>query len=62
MYSFFPNVSPGYAIVEQPINVVYFPLVSNQINNINIWLTDQQNRAIDLRGQPIIYRLHFRYN
>jgi hypothetical protein len=62
MYSFFPNVSPGYAIVEQPINVVYFPLVSNQINNINIWLTDQQNRAVDLRGQPIIYRLHFRYN
>ena len=27
IYSFFPNVSPGYKIIEVPVNLVYLPII-----------------------------------
>ena len=31
IYSFFPNVSPGYKIVENPRNLVYLPVILDKI-------------------------------
>ena len=28
IYSFFPKVSPGYKIIESPVNLVYLPINS----------------------------------
>jgi hypothetical protein len=32
IYSFFPNVSPGYKIVENPINLISLPLNTHSID------------------------------
>ena len=29
IYSFFPNVSPGYKIIENPHNILYLPITSD---------------------------------
>jgi len=34
IYSFFPSVSPGYKIVENPINLVYLPTILDKINTM----------------------------
>jgi hypothetical protein len=52
IYSFFPNVSPGYKIVESPNNLVYLPVErSGSIDRIRVWLTDQNNFKLILRGE-----------
>ena len=40
IYSFFPNVSPEYKIIENPNNLLYLPITANTIHSIIIWLTD----------------------
>ena len=60
LYSFFPNVKPGYKVVQDPINVVYLPINGDQIQNIRIWLTDQDGHALDFRGETITCRLSFK--
>ena len=41
IYSFFPDVSPGYKIIENPHNLLYLPITSDTIHSITIWLTYQ---------------------
>ena len=40
IYSFFPNVSPGYKIIENPHNHLYLQITAGKIHSITIWLTD----------------------
>ena len=62
IYSFNPNkVSPGYKIDERPNpKLIYFPVNTLAINSIRIWLTDQNNNLIDLRGETVTISLHLR--
>ena len=41
IYSFFPDVSSGYKIIENSHNLLYLPITSDTIHSITIWLTDQ---------------------
>ena len=41
IYSFFPNVSPGYKIVENPRNLVYLPVILDKINKMETVVADQ---------------------
>ena len=34
IYSFFPKVSPGYKIIESPVNLVYLPLTLDTIDRL----------------------------
>ena len=34
IHSFFPNVIPGYKIVESPINLVYLPITLDTIHSM----------------------------
>lgn len=34
IYWFFPNVSPGYKIVESPVNLVYLPITMDTIHSL----------------------------
>ena len=61
IYSFFPNVNPGYKIVERPINIQYLPITSNDIFSIRLWLTDQNGKKIDLRGETLTVRLELKH-
>ena len=61
IYSFYPNVSPGYKIVERPSpSLVFYPVSRNEINSMRVWLTDQNNESIDLRGEQITVRICIR--
>ena len=51
--SFYPDVEPGYKIDYTPRHLVYLPVVSNPIQNIRCWLTDQDNKPIKMRGELV---------
>jgi hypothetical protein len=55
-----PNVSPGNKIVVEPVNPIYLPVNRDVINEVNIWLTDQDNEILDLQGEKIVVTLHMR--
>ena len=60
LFGFFPNVVPGGKIIETPTNLVYIPLTLDVITSLQIWLTDQNNTLLNLRGERITVRLHLR--
>ena len=49
IYSFLPDVSPGFKIIESPHNLLYLPITSDAIHSITIWLTDQNGNELNLR-------------
>jgi hypothetical protein len=57
IYSFFPNVEPGYKIVETPPNLVYLSVNKNEISSIEVTMIDQDGR---LHGEKLTIRLHIR--
>jgi hypothetical protein len=60
IYSFFPNVGPGYKIIEVPVNLVYIPVTLYTISLIEATLTDQNGKLINLRGEELSIRFHIR--
>ena len=60
IYSFFPDVSPGYKIIESPVNLVYLPLLTDTIQNLNLSITDQDENVLNLRGEKLTARFHIR--
>ena len=60
IYSFFPNVSPGYKIIENPHNLLYLPITADTIHSSTIWLTDQNGDELNLRGENLSMRFHLR--
>lgn len=61
LYSFYPNVSPGYKIVERPNpSLLYYPISRHDISRMRVWLTDQNGNLIDLRGETLTIRIHVR--
>ena len=53
IYSSFPDVTPGYTIIENPHNLLYLPITSDTIQSITIWLTDQTGNELNLRGENL---------
>ena len=60
IYSFFPNVSPGYKIVESPRNLIYLPVILDTIYSMEVSITDQDDNQLNLRGETITMRFHIR--
>lgn len=60
IYSFFPNVGPGYKIIEIPINLVYLPITLYTLSSMETKLTDQNGKLINLRGEELSMRFHIR--
>ena len=60
IYNFFPNVSPGEKIVSQPKHLIYIPLTMNVITSMTSWMTDQNQKALDLRGEELTLTYHIR--
>ena len=58
IYSFYPNVSPGYKIVERPNpSLIYYRVNIPNISRIRLWLTDQDNNPVDVRGERVTARI-----
>lgn len=62
IYEFSPDVDPGYKINQCPINVIYLPLNTQQINTLVVKIIDQKGDLINFRGENINIRLHLRKN
>ena len=60
IYSFFPNVGPGYKIIEVPTNLVYLPITLDKISSMETKLTDQNGKLVNLRGEELSIRFHIR--
>ena len=58
IYSFFPDVSSGYKIIENPHNLPYLPITADTIHSITIWLTDHNGNDLNLRGENLSMRFH----
>jgi len=60
IYSFFPNVGPGYKIIETPTNLIYLPVTLSTISSMETRFTDQDGTLINLRGEELSIRFHLR--
>ena len=60
IYNYSPNVMPGSKIVGDPVKPIYLPVSKDVINELNIWVTDQENRLLDLQGEKIVLTFHMR--
>lgn len=61
LISFFPDDQPGAKIVESPQNLVFLPVApGGNIQRLNIRLTDQNNKQLNLRGETVSIRIHIR--
>ena len=56
IYSFFPNVSPGYKIVENQRNLVYLPVILHKINKMETVAKDENGKQSNLRGDNLTTR------
>ena len=60
IYSFFLRVSPGYKIIETPVNLVYLPIILNAINSFNVSITNQDDQPLNNRNEILTIRFHIR--
>jgi|SRR5882757_5566233 len=60
IYTFAPAVRPGAKIIEAPSPHEFLPISLSMIDNIRIWLTDQNQKPIDNRGENLVVRLAIR--
>ena len=60
IYSFYPEVAPGYKIVEKSLHLIYLPIVVQKIFTMETRIVDQNGRLMNFRGEDIIMRFHIR--
>lgn len=60
IYSFFPEVAPGHKIVEKPAHLKYLPVTMDTIANLRTYVTDQDGKPLDLRGEVLTIRFDIR--
>ena len=60
IYSFFPTTGVGFKIIEVPKNLIYSPINLNTISSMQTWITDQNNKDLDLQGENLTIRFHLR--
>jgi len=60
IYYFFPNVGPGYKIVKELVNLVFLPITLSTISSMEMTLTDQNGKLVNLRGEELSIRFVIR--
>ena len=60
IYSFFPDIPPGGKIIVEPRVLIYLPVSISVISRLTSWLTDQNNEALNLRGEELTIKYHLR--
>ena len=60
IYNFFPDVAPGDKIISTPLHLMYVPLSLNIISHMTCWLTDQNGKELDLRGEELTITFHIK--
>ena len=61
IHSFYPKVPFGYKIIEHPSSeLVWYPIGNKDLSRIRLWLTDQDGKPIDTRGERLTVRIQIR--
>lgn len=60
IHEFFPNVPPGFKIIENPTNPIYLPINTKQIDELTVKIVDQIGNLLNLRGERVTVRLHLK--
>lgn len=60
LHEFRPKKITNFEMIEQPQNLIYWPINKRRINNINISVTNQNGEPIDLKGVKISCRLNIK--
>ena len=60
IYNFFPNVAPGEKIVSNPLHLIHLPIMLDIISHMTCWVTDQNGRELDLRGEELTLTFHIK--
>lgn len=60
IHMFYPTVPPGYKIVEHPINVIYLPINTREINEILLKIADQDGNPVNFKKELVTIRLHLK--
>ena len=56
-----PDVIIGHhKIVAEPVIPIYLPVTLDIIREFNVWVTDQDNKELDLQGEDLIVTFHMR--
>lgn len=61
LHEFSIKVSPGYKIIEVPLNVIYLPVNVERLTSLILKLTDQDGNLLNFRGENITIRLHLKH-
>jgi hypothetical protein len=60
VWSFTPNSAPSTNLDIEPLQRIYLPIKTNNIQKITMKITDQKNRVLNLNGEPTTYLLHLK--
>lgn len=60
LHEFFPDVEPGYKIIEIPSTIIYLPLNVQRVSNISVSLKDQNGNLVNFRDETISLRVHIK--
>lgn len=60
IHEFSPKDNSEYKINEQPMNLIYLPIVRRRIDNISISVVDHNGKLINLHGKQISCRIHIK--
>lgn len=60
LHEFFPAVPAGFKIIEVPSKIIYLPLTTRTIDNIELRIVDQNGDLVNFRGEVITIRLHLK--
>ena len=60
IYNYSPNESAGNKIVAEPVTPIYLPVTLDRIHELNVWVTDQDNKLLDLQEEDLVVTFHMR--
>lgn len=60
VHMFYPTVSAGFKIAERPTNVIYLPINTCKIDEIQLKITDQDGKLVNFRKELVTIRLHLK--
>lgn len=61
IYQFSVGVDPGFAIDEQPHNLIYLPIINKrEISNISLTILNQNFEPVNFRGEEVIIVLELK--
>jgi hypothetical protein len=60
LYQFFPDVAPGFKIIESPKNIIYFPVTVKIVDKVTVKILDQNLDLVNFRKETVTVRLHIK--